>query len=120
MNAMTNSFSRADVDITAGAHGYDEVALWRAVVLQAFKDAVKVTPGGGAGKKDTRVARQRVSSNRMSAIAWLKSFSPDFIDVCTRADLEPDTIRRMAIEMLDQGATHLAERFRDERSTSPT
>lgn len=61
-----------------------EQTLWRAVVLQAFQDSAYV----GAN-------RDRIAP-RATARAWLTGWSPDFIQVCNLADLNPEQVRTVA------------------------
>jgi len=67
---------------TAQAPASPEVALWRAVILQAMRDAV-------GGKTHADAAR-----------AWLEKDSRYFRFVCSNADLDPDWVRRQAREIV--------------------
>ena len=58
--------------------------MWRAVILQALIDA--------ASEND----RNRHMHDKIEAIYWLISGSPDFNDVCLRAGMEPREVRKQA------------------------
>jgi hypothetical protein len=71
-----------------------ELALWRAVIAQAFADANHCKPrktkrGGGGG---TTYAEQR------HARLWLTKPSADFRLVCHLALLDPDAVREKALQ----------------------
>lgn len=70
---------------TAQAPTSPQVALWRAVILQAMRDAV-------GGKTHAAAAR-----------AWLEKDSRYFRFVCGNADLDPDWVRRQAREIVAGG-----------------
>jgi hypothetical protein len=67
----------------------DFVVLWRAVVLQMFKDAMN---NWSTMVKDSN--RARYYHNYLQARRWLDGAWPeDFLDVCERARLDPDAVR---------------------------
>lgn len=68
-----------------------ETALWRAVITQALMDA-----GSTSGKAQMRY-------DRAQAIAWLSGTTDDFHEVCTRAHLHPDYVRKKAKEAIHRG-----------------
>lgn len=74
------------------AEGVDaEVALWRAVITQALMDA------------GSRSAKQEVRLSQAQAVAWLSGMSDDFVEVCGRAELDPDYVRDKAREAIRRG-----------------
>lgn len=64
------------------------VALWRAVISQAFADAC-------SDNKEATLDRQQ-------ARTWLEGNSPDFAEVCALALLEPDHVRRLAAKRIEE------------------
>lgn len=65
-----------------------ERALWRAVITQAFQDAL-----GNSKKREAKY-------EKFKAKAWLFGMSRDFITVCHHADYDPLYIRRKAHAIL--------------------
>ncbi len=78
MTRTTRNFFATAIFATAQAPASPEVALWRAVILQAMRDAV-------GGKTHADAAR-----------AWLEKDTRYFRFVCSNADLDPDWVRRQA------------------------
>lgn len=70
------------------AHKGASVALWRAVISQAFADAC-------SDNKEATLDRQQ-------ARIWLEGNSPDFAEVCALALLEPDHVRRLAAKHIEE------------------
>lgn len=68
-----------------------ETALWRAVITQALMDA-----GSNSCKREARIERMR-------AIAWLAGNSKDFYEVCARASMHPDYVKRKAKQAIACG-----------------
>jgi hypothetical protein len=97
------------VSDTASTNG--ELALFRAVIVQALADATtyRVPHGPRAGSQASadpthreRVERSReriIDANRDHARAWLLGNSEDFREVCHMAGLDPDAVRVKAEEM---------------------
>lgn len=71
-------------------HNRDEEALWQAVIVQAIVDAC------GNNRKPEYMRHKNI------AIQWLTGNSPDFIEVCLAAGLEPDLVRKRAKKALMQ------------------
>lgn len=69
------------------AHKGASVALWRAVITQAFTDACNDNKGAALDRQQAR--------------AWLLGTSPDFAEVCALALLEPDHVRRLAVQRIE-------------------
>lgn len=70
-------------------HPYpSERALWRAVITQAFQDAL-----GNSQKREAKY-------EKFKAKAWLLGMSRDFTTVCYYADYDPHYVRRRACEIL--------------------
>jgi len=71
-----------------------ELALWRAVILQAMADAerpARPVTKGPSGKRGEYTAQERLA--RLEAIDWWKRpRSADFKLVCEYAGLEPDVV----------------------------
>lgn len=74
-----------------------ETALWQAVITQALMDA-----STNSVKPDARYIRH-------NALNWLLSRGKDFVTVCHNAGLEPEDVRRKAVEALKRGCKWRAE-----------
>lgn len=61
-----------------------EAALWRAVILQAFKDATAERPKQSLSEQEIEAARR-----------WFDDGRQSFRVVCTLANLEPDHLHRV-------------------------
>ncbi len=59
----------------------DEESLWKAVIMQAMVDAVTCND------------KPECNQHKLEAIDWLTHGSVDFIDVCIRAGLDPNSVR---------------------------
>ena len=68
-----------------------EQAMWRAVVVQALMDAAC-----GSQKYEAAQARNE-------ALIWLRGTSQDFATVCYYAGFEPEFVRRMVRNSLENG-----------------
>ncbi|WP_207456068.1 hypothetical protein [Azospirillum sp. SYSU D00513] len=64
--------------------------LWRAVILQALRDATSRMPAGIHQPK-------RANLVRLAAREWFEAADQDFIEACLRADLDPDAVREAAL-----------------------
>ena len=64
-----------------------DVQLWRAVVSQAFADAESENTTGSA------------PSHRTEARKWLTSNSADLRHVCALADLDPEAVHALALDL---------------------
>lgn len=65
-----------------------ETALWVAVITQAMMDAL------------SRCQKAESRYQKHEATCWLTSNSKDFVDVCLRASMDPDYVRRKAKKAL--------------------
>lgn len=65
-----------------------DCALWRAVVRQAIADAT------------SRPRTPEAEHDRAEARAWFSSPGADFRCVCALADVDPDQVRRVALEAI--------------------
>ncbi|MFK8040448.1 MAG: hypothetical protein AB8B67_03860 [Rickettsiaceae bacterium] len=72
-------------------HDYPDISLYRAVIIQAIIDATNVSNQ----KKDKNVT---VAANK-----WLFNDSEyqDFKEICSRADLEPYFVRKIASKIIN-------------------
>jgi hypothetical protein len=77
-----------------------EVDLWRAVLAQAFRDAVLDFEGW-----NIRSAQKLIPARREARL-WLTSGSKDFCDVCALAMLEPTIVLRSAVALKRRGWVH--------------
>lgn len=68
--------------------GDPEAVLWLAVIQQALSDAVSVNK------------EYRAELDRNSARRWFKLADRDFRDVCIMAGLEPECVRRIALDVM--------------------
>lgn len=74
----------------------DFIALWRAVILQMFKDATNNWQGM---EKD--VNRSRAYHRNLRARAWLTGrWEEDFNDVCERARLDPGAVKKRGADLI--------------------
>lgn len=74
----------------------DFVTLWRAVILQMFKDAVN-----NWQTMEKEPNRSRAHYNNLRAREWLNGRWPDdFEDVCERARLDPGAVRRRGEDLI--------------------
>ena len=85
-----------------------EVALYRAVIVQAFEDAtMNIRPVHHKGIPIDRAEMTRKmttnSHNRDMARLWLMRKSKDFRDVCEMALLDPDAVHEKALAMYHVG-----------------
>jgi len=71
----------ADARDTRGAHGTPEIALWRAVILNAMVD--------GTLPSCTKEQKELV---KKQARSWFNLNDKGFIAVCIAAGLEPDCV----------------------------
>jgi hypothetical protein len=76
-----------------------ETALWRAVVLQAFKDATLGTHGARARRKPRRPSAM-LREHACAARDWLLGKGSGFLWVCDMADLDPDAVAATAREVI--------------------
>lgn len=74
----------------------NELALWRAVIAQAFSDA---TYRERSGCEPDQV----ILAGRFPARRWLLNDSEDFRAVCAYADLEPSQVRALAVKCAGRG-----------------
>lgn len=73
------------------------IALYRAVVVQAFADASSRPEYVGVEKSDRK-------DNRAKATVWLcESISPHFIEVCAAASLDWKRVRHIANRLRERG-----------------
>lgn len=68
-----------------------EIALWKAVIMQALVDA------------SSRSAKWEARQQKVEALSWLRGTSRDFITVCQLAEMDPDYVRKMARLALERG-----------------
>jgi hypothetical protein len=80
-----------------------ETALWRAVVLQAFKDATLGTHGARANRKPRRPSAT-LREHACAARDWLLGKGSGFLWVCDMADLDPDAVAKTAREVIATAA----------------
>lgn len=80
-----------------------EVATWRAVILQAFYDALSRKP--------------RKLHDKSSAVFWLLHDRKDFPLICQFADYDMHQVREIAKTYIESGLTtkEIQQRLRDER-----
>lgn len=95
----------ADLVVDDGSDSADPCArLWRAVVTQAFRDALTPDPPADWRKDYERyktsasaaVSTVNIPIVRSKAMSWLMDGSAGFHDVCMLAGLDPETVRAAA------------------------
>lgn len=89
-----------------------ERELWAAVILQAVNDATGNHRGTATPAEAGRLQEE--------AVAWFRSNSRDFRDVCMLADLDPDAVRERALKLIDNAPPRKQRRSRWERNRAPT
>lgn len=80
-----------------------EVALWRAVIVQAIDDACNWRNSGQPSGKGRKASHKSRLVQRDQAREWLVSNSADFQRVCQYALLDPAAVRDSAQEMKRRG-----------------
>ena len=91
-----------------------EVALWSAVIYQAFQDAITYP----APRAD-RGHAMRVNLDRYSARTWISECGEDFRTVCGFIGVEPRWARkRLLASMARDDATRVAAAKDSERVTA--
>lgn len=68
-----------------------EVALWRAVIVQALMDAASAS------------GKQEMQQSKQEAIRWLLRGGEDFSIVCEMAEMNPERVREQAVRALENG-----------------
>jgi hypothetical protein len=68
-----------------------ETRLWKAVITQALMDAT------------TASRKQEQQSHRRKALMWLDEEDQDFQYVCELADMEVETVRKVAKHVITRG-----------------
>jgi hypothetical protein len=68
-----------------------EIALWRAVIVQALMDAA------------SQSNKQEMRYDKSQALCWLSGVSEDFRTVCDLAFFPPDYVRSRAEQSLARG-----------------
>lgn len=110
------SLRGSDESVVLGEGAYNPVgqeqAMWRAVIVQALMDAAC-----GSQKYEAQQARQE-------ALVWLRGTSQDFATVCYYAGFEPEFVRKMVRQALENGCQWRAlpgegKRVRRTRPRSP-
>lgn len=71
-------------------------ALWLAVVFQAVEDATWEPPAGASQTRWGKSSRAIMERARDDAQAWFKRGGRDFHEVCWRAGVHPDDVRKLA------------------------
>jgi len=85
-----------------------EVALWRAVIVQAFVDAVmsispQRQPGVAYDRAKLTAEMRRNAHDRVRAREWLLEGGADFIETCELALVDPDAVRESAVAIALKG-----------------
>lgn len=76
-----------------------EQAIWRAVIMQCFTDAI------------SRSAKREAIQHRREALTWLTNFSRDFRTVCEYAGYDPVYVQERIRALLHEHARRDAERL---------
>lgn len=79
-----------------------ETRLWQMVIVQALMDAL------------SRTEDKQAPHRKREAIAWIKSYSEDFVTVCLCAGLDPASIREKSLRAIAKGT-----RLRTEMGKAP-
>lgn len=68
-----------------------EIALWRAVIVQAAADA------------GTMANRSSRGVDKLRAVSWIRTKSKDFAEVCAHANLDAAYVHETLNKLIDEG-----------------
>ena len=71
--------------------------LWSAVLQRALRD------GTGVVESSAATSAGAARATRVSARAWFTRESSDYRFVCEAAEINPERVRRVALDMFDAG-----------------
>ena len=100
------------MDIEDETRGCGE--LWAAVILQALADA---QGRSRAVRGDHRDDDGNVIDVQAEALEWFTDAGPDFLEVCDLAGMNPDVVRRVALNPLPESFNHRLDCFRSAERT---
>lgn len=76
--------------------------LWLAVLGQAVEDASLDPETTAVGTCRARLRKMEIAQRRDIARYWLFTHNRDFVDVCLMAGVEPDAVRKWALQTIEE------------------